>query len=194
MCDPFRAYISDPKEALTSPATQEVLSRISEPTRRKYGAEYFRGYIEASLKDLGTDADAVPTMKQPENPDKGYHTWKKPIGEPAMKRRSHTLPPNSSPNSKNVYDRKSKSPGGTAAATLTKSGGSKLSQTNRVLNALMDATTSQSPKIRYFVGTFNDRCSVMLCGSVLPTCLTDTYMTYGEISAVVPNRIKEKLD
>lgn len=87
----------------------------------------------------------------------------------------------------------SSSPGGTPTGTLKARSTPLLSNTNRVLHALVEAVTSGSPRVRYFVGSFQDHM-VKSFAPMLPTVVMDTYLTSGQMSKVVPKLIKEKLD
>ena len=69
----------------------------------------------------------------------------------------------------------------------------KLGNTNRVLHALIDAVTSPSPKLRYFVGSLQNRI-IKGVSPFAPTVFMDTLMTSGDVSRVVPRAIKEKLE
>jgi len=173
-------FLPDAEEALSSSATAQVLSRIPEDKRKVYGSDYFGSYIQSSLKDIGASDEGAKLPKSLELSDRGYHTWKKEEAPSNLRKRASTLPQKTSYKSNEVV-------------TLTRAGGCKLSRTNRVLHALMDAVTSSTPKVRYFVGSVYEQ-AVICCGRSFPTAFVDTYMTYGAISNVVPQRVKEKFD
>lgn len=77
--------------------------------------------------------------------------------------------------------------------TLKAQGSSNLLSMNRVLHSLVDAVTSSSPKVRYFVGSFRDHV-VKTVSPVLPTNFIDSYYMSGDIAKVVPKKLKEKQD
>ncbi|XP_039250379.1 17-beta-hydroxysteroid dehydrogenase type 6-like [Styela clava] len=82
---------------------------------------------------------------------------------------------------------------GETFSTLKNRGTPNLSNTNRVLHALVEAVSAPSPKVRYFVGSFQDRMIKSLA-PILPTMVMDTYLTSGQMSKVIPKLIKEKIE
>lgn len=182
----------EPKEALTSEATSEVLSRVDDESRIKYGGDYFGSYIRATLDDIGAASRKPIALPKPlELSDKGYHTWKRDSGSGGggdqLRQRSRTLPVGAS------LANDSDGASSTMCKSLMRTGAHDPTWKNRVLSALMHATTDQSPQIRYFVGSLGQDVYRRLY-PFIPAVINDTMMTKGAISTVVPKHIKEKLD
>lgn len=186
---------------LSDSETSSRLQRVPKHIKDAYGDEYFTEYIHSvsgTLKRNPGDDPSSPLLpgSQSSTLTSGYSSMK---SDSSMKQRSPQeklksgKSPTSTTSSKDPKRRSLTSLPSSATSTLKSQGSPSLSNTNRVLHALMEAVTSPSPKVRYFVGSFQDRV-VKSFSSFLPTVVMDTYLTSGEVSKVVPKVIKEKTE
>nr|CAB3254276.1 17-beta-hydroxysteroid dehydrogenase type 6 [Phallusia mammillata] len=194
------AFFPEGNAVLSDSETSTRLQRVPKHIKDAYGDEYFTEYIHSvsgTLKRTPSDDPSNPLLpgSQSSTLTSGYSSMK---SDSSMKHRSpqeKKIAGGKSPTSslKDPKRQSLTSLPSSATSTLKSQGSPNLSNTNRVLHALMEAVTSPSPKVRYFVGSFQDRV-VKSFSSLLPTVVMDTYLTSGEVSKVVPKLIKEKTE
>jgi len=202
---------------LADAETSVRLKRVPEQTRELYGEEYFAKYINSVS---GSFVDRADQQEKPNSPllsesksasSSGYSSLSSnqstldSKSANGLNHRKNKLQDKSSfkksdpkqedlKQSESIGKRRSFSTlSSSACATLKPNGQIDLSNMNRVLHALVEAVTSPSPKVRYFVGTFQDRM-LKTFSPMMPTVFVDHYFTSGEMAKVVPKHIKEKLD
>lgn len=173
------------------PTEQNVtnLDQVPEKLRAVYGEEYFANFIECVDK-VSKPSDAQKIGDMPSVSSRGSPSSRASSGYSSASSTLSTPVSDKSSVKEKVVDIKTSE---TMKLTETTTAPLNLSNTNRILHALVEAATSTSPKVRYFVGSFQDRMLKSLV-SLLPTVVMDTYLTCGQISKVVPKLIKEKME
>jgi len=182
---------------LSDAETSTRLQRVPKHVKDTYGEEYFSSYIHslsATLNKGQLEDASTPLLSdsQASTLTSGYSTLSDK-SESSLKKRAPEKKVAAGLPQEPKKQRSFSSPPSSATSTLKGQGSPSLSNTNRVLHALMEAVTSSSPKVRYFVGSFQDRM-VKSFSSVLPTVVMDTYLTSGDVAKVVPKVIKEKVE
>ena len=203
---------------LADAETSVRLKRVPQQTRELYGEEYFSQYINSvsgSFVDR-SDQQSKPTSPLVSESDSttssgysslssnqstlksestnGLNQRKSKFGDKSSSSKMSDPKKEELKELESIGKRRSFSTlSSSACATLKSNGQVDLSNMNRVLHALVEAVTSPSPKVRYFVGTFQDRMLKTL-SPMMPTVFVDHYFTSGEMAKVVPKHIKEKLD
>lgn len=177
------------------------MGTVPKNLRDVYGDDYFVDFINSvtdsansqSAAGAAGDSSVTSPVRRPENT---------PQGSPASTTSSATSGYSSASSTMKSasVDMKSSSKTdsvteikGRTFSTLKTRGTPTLSNTNRVLHALVEAVTASSPKVRYFVGSFQDKM-VKALAPMLPTVVMDTYLTSGQMSKVIPKLIKEKIE
>ena len=206
---PFRfIFVADSKDLLSDAETSVRLKRVSQDLKDVYGEDYFANYIRSMSGTAAVIAETTKNAFDSNSSSAGYSasamssgystltstdssTWTKnndvvnrkiKLSEsPATSR--GTEPP------KNSIAKNQKH----SNLTLRPQGTVNLSNMNRVLHALVNAVTSSSPKVRYFVGSFQDY-AIKTVSPILPTVMVDRYFTSGEMSKVIPKKLKAKQD
>ena len=170
---------------------------MPQEVRDLYGKEYFSKYITcvsgtACDRQSQDDSETTPLISESKSSAK-----KDPSnGLSQRKNQSHKTKSlgKSDLEEEDLAKRRSFSTlSSSASSTLKSNGQVNLTNMNRVLHALVEAATSPSPKVRYFVGSFHDRM-VKALSPMLPTVFVDHYFTSGDVANVVPRKIKEKME
>ena len=199
-------FFTDGETVLSDSETSLRLKKVPQVTKDLYGDEYFAEYIN-SVSRFACDRkeqESDPTTplisgSKTSTPSSGYSTFSsqsslKKDSSNSLKNRKNKIETSTDQKTDEFSKKRSFSTlSSSASASLKSSGQVNLTNTNRVLHALVEAVTCQSPKVRYFVGTFHDRM-VKIFSPMMPTVVVDYYFTSGEISKVVPRQIKEKVD
>lgn len=186
---------------LSDEETSVRLKRVPPQVKDIYGEEYFVDYIHSvsGSTHRRRQTDEVKSKLLPDSKSSsGYNSLSSSLksgdtlpkksakSQPGTSKESLVPPP--------AEERKRRSLSTlNSSASLSLKGTPNLGNTNRVLHALVEAVSADSPKVRYFVGTFQDKV-VKCLSNILPTVVMDTYFTSGEMVKVVPKLIKEKLE
>ncbi|CAK8691253.1 retinol dehydrogenase 16-like [Clavelina lepadiformis] len=216
------AYFPEVESVLSDSETSLRLKRVPQTVKDVYGDDYFAHYIHSvgggadSPKNRDEDPTLNPLLSESQcsTLTSGYSSLSstsssiKKVNQESLKSRSIRSDSSLQPSSKKVdlpskgdskqspeisKRRSSSSLPTSASSTLKSKGPINLGNMNRVLHALMEAVTAPSPKVRYFVGSVQDKM-LKSFSTLLPTVFMDTYFTSGEVSKVVPKLIKEKLE
>ena len=198
-------FFLDSKSLLADPQTTIRLKRISQDLKEVYGEDYFSTYIHSLTGSLTepvqekgcSESDSAKSGSPPSTLSSGYSSMtsaeSSSFGNEASNfvnlRNSSKAPPFDL--TKDQISKNSEIPtlsNVSRTQTLTK-----LSNINKGLHALMDSVTSPSPKVRYFVGSFQDYV-IKSVSPILPTNFIDYYYTSGQVAKVVPLRLKPKQD
>ena len=187
------------KDLLSNTETSVRLNRVPQEMKDLYGEEYFVDFIRSVSGSSKSDHEKIsskPSSSSSSTLSSGYSSLSLTEAKSLKSRKKENRRSSkSSKSEKNDFlNRKhSHTLSSTMTPTLKAQGSSNLSSMNRVLHALVDAVTSPSPKIRYFVGSIQDHV-VKTVSPVLPTIFIDSYYMSGEIAKVIPKKLKEKRD
>ncbi|XP_002121207.2 17-beta-hydroxysteroid dehydrogenase type 6 [Ciona intestinalis] len=194
------AYFPEGSLVLSEPQTSVRLKRVPDHVKEVYGEDYFVDFINSVSRNDPTtqeegkskSAETLLPKSSSSTLTSGYSSLSSTSASLKKKIPSTVIanPGDYDPETqKEEKKRRTLSLGGGASSTLKSS--PDFGNTNRVLHALAEAVTAHSPKVRYFVGSFQDRL-VKSASAFFPTVVMDTYLTSGSLSKCVPRVIKEK--